>query len=241
MPLLVIQPALRRSANTLIQNALHSWHRCCLRCAPALPAAAVLLILLVTAGCATTGPWPPAAAEATRTIRVSLDTWHAMIALPREPGAETAGSLEEWGYAERAWYLEGRQELSGVFRALLWPSAGVVEVFVGDHVWAERTPQPPAEVFTFRLTEAGYERLRRHLRATIASEGPIVVIGGSRFFPARRPYHLFHQCHQYAARALQEAGLPVSPFWAFSRASLALQLRRAARLAGAHARPAPGP
>jgi hypothetical protein len=164
-----------------------------------------------------------------------------MIALPREPGAEAAGSLEEWGYAERAWYLEGRQQLSGVFRALLWPSAGVVEVFVGDHVWAERTPQPPAEVFTFWLTEDAYQRLRRHLRATLAAEEPSVRIGSSRFYSARESYHFFHQCHQYAARALREAGLPVSPSWAFSRASLALQLRRAARLAGAQARPAPGP
>lgn len=122
---------------------------------------------------------------------VSLDTWHAMIALPREPKAEAPGSLEEWGYAERAWYLEGRQELSGVFRALLWPSAGVVEVFVGDHVWAEQTPQPAAEVFTFRLTEDAYQRLRRYLRATLAAEEPSAVIGSSRFYPARESYHLF--------------------------------------------------
>ena len=54
--------------------------------------------------------------------------------------------------------------------------------------------------------------------------------GQSSFYPAKRSYHLFHTCHQYAAQALREAGLPISPFWAFNRTSLAWQLRRAAQL-----------
>ena len=57
------------------------------------------------------------------------------------------------------------------------------------------------------------------------------MTGGSKFYPSKRPYHLFHQCHQYAALALREAGLPLSAFWSFNRASLAMQLRRAVELA----------
>ncbi|HZC80657.1 MAG TPA: DUF2459 domain-containing protein, partial [Nitrospiraceae bacterium] len=52
-----------------------------------------------------------------------------------------------------------------------------------------------------------------------------------KFYRSKRPYHLFHQCHQYAAEALRKAGLPLSAWWAFSRTSFAMQLRRAVRMA----------
>jgi hypothetical protein len=196
--------------------------------------AAALLVLILAPGCATPRPglWPPDAGQPTHTIRVSLDTWHAMIAFPLESQPGQPPLFEEWGYAERGWYLEGRQGVSGALRALLWPSAGVVEVTISDRIWAERTPQPPADVFVFQLSETGYQRLRRHLRATIAADEPVAAFGTSRFYPARDAYHLFHQCHQYTARALQEAGLPVSAGAAFTRTSFAMQLERATRLAG---------
>jgi uncharacterized protein DUF2459 len=177
--------------------------------------------------------WPPAQETLQRTIHVSVDSWHAMIAFPSEStgnGDESPADkplYEEWGYAERAWYLEGRQGLGGVIRALFFPSAGVVEVSVHDRIWAERTTQPPAEMFTFQLSQDGYLRLRRYLFSTTASMNPVVVSGTSRFYPARSSYHMFHQCHQYAARALREAGLPISSVAAFTRSSFAMQLRRA--------------
>jgi hypothetical protein len=181
---------------------------------------------------------------------VSLDTWHAMIAIPIHPedsnqpsafsfkegnfpqhsSLSTQHFIEEWGYAERSWYLEGKTGVSGVVRALFWPTEGVVEVGQYDRVWAERTPQPPSDLFSFRLTEEGYQRFQQHLRATLLSEKPVVSFGQSVFYPAKRSYHLFHTCHQFAALALREAGLPISPFWAFNRTSLVWQLRRAVKL-----------
>lgn len=194
--------------------------------------------LLLWSGCAAPvrDLWPPPADAPGRTIYVSLDAWHAMIALPPEPtgtGSKERGEgrVEEWGYAERAWYLEGRQGPSGVLRALFWPTDGVVEVGLHDQVWAERSVQPPAELFMFRVSEEGYQRLRRHVRATIASSEPILVTGTTVFYPATRAYHLFHHCHHYAALALREAGLPITVFWAFNRASLVMQLERAVEIA----------
>ncbi|MDF0664759.1 MAG: DUF2459 domain-containing protein [Nitrospira sp.] len=181
--------------------------------------------------------WPPPPDAGTKTIAVSLDTWHAVIAFPRknETRESALGSqhayYEEWGYAERTWYLEGKTGMGGVVRALFWPTEGVVEVGHYDRIWAERTPQPPSELFTFRLTEEGYQRLRRHLHETLLSEEPVASFGQSVFYPANRSYHLFHTCHQYAAHALRKAGLPLSPFWAFNRTSLAWQLRRVAKIA----------
>ena len=168
--------------------------------------------------------WPPQEGAPGRTIVVSLDTWHAMIAFaledPQHSNARADSrptvlmdrktAFEEWGYAEQAWYLEGRRGITGAVRALFGPSQGVVEVGLHDRIWAARTPQPPSDVFVFRLSETGYQRLRKHLRATIAASEPLLTAGGSRVYPAMRSYHLFHQGHQYAALALREAGLPLS-------------------------------
>ena len=207
----------------------------------------IILFLLLLWGCAAPVQelWPPQKDAPTRTIVVSLDTWHAMIAfaissvegqvLRSEPQSSLLSPqsrvYEEWGYAEQGWYLEGRQGMTGAMRALLWPSPGVVEVGLHGRIWAARTPQPPSDVFVIRLSEAGYQRLRRHLRATVGATEPLLVAGSSRFYASRRSYHLFHQCHQYAALALREAGLPLSAFWSFNRTGLAMQLRRTVELA----------
>ena len=175
-------------------------------------------------------------------IFVSLDAAHSMIALPVEAPVfyvrgdngvtGTDGSpgeprvYEEWGYAERAWYLEKRQGFTGVLRALLWPTEGVVEVGIHGSIWAERTHKPPVEAFRFQISEVGYRSLRSYLRATIASEEPVGIVGNSRFCVARLSYHLFHHCHHYTAKGLREAGLPISMRKALTRDGFAKQLRR---------------
>lgn len=224
---------------------------------PTSHAIAVVLALsaiLLLSACASPveGLWPLAPGSPARTVIVSLDTWHAMIAFPIQQADSSRPSAfsseegtvpqhsslraqhlyyEEWGYAERAWYVEGKTGLVGVIRALFWPTEGVVEVGYYDRVWAKRTPQPPAERFVFRMSEEGYRRLRRHLQSTRSSDTPLASFGQSQLYPATRSYHLFHTCHQYAAQALREAGLPLSVFWAFNRTSLAWQLRRATSIA----------
>src|SRR5262245_56135853 len=168
-------------------------------------------------------------------IVVSLDAAHSMIALPVRGDKEASGMgstprapliFEEWGYAERAWYLEKRQGFMGVIRALLWPTEGVVEVGIHESIWAERAQKPPVEAFRFQISEAGYWGLRSCLRATIASEEPVGIVGNSRFCVARSSYHLFHHCHHYTAKGLLEAGLPISMRGALTRNSFAKQLRR---------------
>ena len=175
-------------------------------------------------------------------IVVSLDAAHSMIALPVEAsvfhvrgdhavtGTDGAPGeprvYEEWGYAERAWYLEKRQGFTGVLRALLWPTEGVVEVGIHESIWAERTQKPPVEAFRFQISEAGYRSLRSYLRATIASEEPVGIVGNSRFCVAQTSYHVFHHCHHYTAKGLREAGLPIPMWGALNRYIFAKQLRR---------------
>ena len=116
--------------------------------------------------------------------------------------------------------------LRGVLRALLWPTEGVVEVGIHGSIWAERTQKPPVEAFKFQISEVGYRSLRSYLRATIASEEPVGIVGNSRFCVARSSYHLFHHCHHYTAKGLREAGLPISMSGALTRDGFAKQLRR---------------
>lgn len=94
-------------------------------------AIAVFPLIVLLSACALPAEklWPPATDTNTRTIYVSLDTWHAMIAFPldkektewveqqvqlpsqlstlRDDSSMEAqpAYYEEWGYAERAWYL----------------------------------------------------------------------------------------------------------------------------------------
>lgn len=220
---------------------------------------------------ARTDLWPPVGGQPRHVIYVSLDTWHGMIgyhlndgrlssfvsrlppindgALGPRSSADDARAdpphpdvlYEEWGYAERAWYVEGRQGAGGILRALFWPTAGTVEISRARDLWAARTVNPPADLFMFELTGEGFERLRRHLRGTIAESTTIGRTEGSRFYPSVRSYHLFHHCHQYVAIALQEAGLPVSSAAAITRTTLAWQLRRAERAGHAPAAGTPAP
>jgi hypothetical protein len=53
------------------------------------------------------------------------------------------------------------------------------------------------------------------LDSTLASSTPLAQFGCSAFYPSARSYHLFHTCHQYASRALQAVGLPLTPALAF--------------------------
>ena len=149
---------------------------------------------------------------------------HAVTGMDGAPGEPRV--YEEWGYAERAWYLEKRQGFTGVLRALLWPTEGVVEVGIHESIWAERTQKPPVEAFRFQISEAGYLSLRSYLRSTIASEEPVGIVGNSRFCVARSSYHLFHHCHHYTAKGLREAGLPIPMWGALNRYIFARQLRR---------------
>src|SRR5437879_10095280 len=74
-------------------------------------------------GCATPVQelWPPPEGAPTHTIVVSLDTWQAMIAITldeRVTALDRKSVFAEGGYAERAWYLEGRQVVIGAPRAV---------------------------------------------------------------------------------------------------------------------------
>lgn len=203
----------------------------------------MVLLLFLQGGCTTSFQerWPPSRDVPLHELYVSLDTWHAMIGFPRNnervvpghhptPGGvaseATLSYFEEWGFAERAWYLDGQQGLGGILRALFWPTEGVVEIGQYAELWATRTPQPPVDLFLFRVSKQSLRRVQQYLASTTATEMPIFVGRKSRFYVAKDAYHLFHHCHFYIAMALHAAGLSISPSFSISRSSLAWQLEQ---------------
>ena len=179
--------------------------------------------------------WPPPAGAKTHTIRVSVDRWHSMIAVAHNDTSSARGDAqlwEEWGYAEKGYYLEGDTGCSGTLWALFVPSAGVVQVTHTRTAWSERTPQPPARSWTFRLSETGYERLCDFLEREKKSAEVISTAGGYSWYRADESYHVFHHCYHWTARALRAAGLPVWSFYAPLKSCLEAQLNRALTFQG---------
>jgi hypothetical protein len=189
-----------------------------------------LTALVLAAGCAqpVAGLWPPRPGEDTRQIVVSTDAWHSVICLTRDHGG-----LEEWGYADKSYYLEGHDGVSGTLDALILPGAGVIHVACVERAWGERTPQPPGRVWHFDLTREGYARLLSYLQTSSEADQPCSERGGLVWFDAKSAYHMFHHCHHWAAGALREAGLPVWPLYAQFKWTFEAQLDRAADMATA--------
>ncbi len=182
-------------------------------------------------GCAqpVSGLWPPGVGDRTFRILVSVDSWHSVIGLWPESDrrGERMLDFEEWGYAEKGYYLEGDTGCSGTCRALFVPSTAVVQVTRAGRPWSERTPQPPGRSWSFELSERGYRCLREHLEKERIPEPIVARTGPSEWYLAAADYHLFHHCHHWTARALRAAGLPVWSFYAPFRWSLEAQLDRA--------------
>jgi hypothetical protein len=88
------------------------------------------------------------------------------------------------------------------------------------------------EEVTLTLSEENLTRLLRHLhdsfergdapRAQSTGQG---VYSFSRFYPATGEFHLFNTCNTWTARALSDAGVPISPSGVQSADDVMEQLR----------------
>ena len=197
-------------------------------------------VVLSCAGCASPieGLWPPPAGAPTRRIEVALDAWHSVIGVwpESDPRGEQPLRKREWGYADRDYYLEGNDGVSGCCGALFWPTAAVLRVAKAGESMAE-TPDEPARRWNFELTVAGHRRLLAFLEEEKVDGQVFSRRLGSEWFAARYSYHAFHHCNHWTARALRAAGLPVWSSYGLFGWSLAAQLDRAQGLQPRPARP----
>lgn len=205
----------------------------------------LVALLLPLAGCASVARLAPTIdAETARTVYVVVDGGHTGLAVRAAdvpfgawparadfPGAEYL----ELGWGEREYYTREGNTLWLALRALFWSEASAIHV-MGFHGSLERT-FPDAEIRPIGVTHAGFERLVAFVAASHEQDnsGRAIILGsgqrpGSLFYGSRRRFHVGETCNTWVARALEQAGVPIDPDWAFTAIGLLRQLR-SARLA----------
>jgi len=174
--------------------------------------------LLLLAGCATAQN-PPPEGRGDIPVHVVAHGWHTGIAMrasdidfARWPGLpHPAGARHiEVGWGDRDFYPAPGFNLWYGFKALLWPTASVLQVAGFDE--PPRRAFPASEVVELRLSRAGFERLLAYIASSFEpGAAPIApsLYGSGAFYPSRERFHLFKTCNVWVARGLREAGIEV--------------------------------
>lgn len=186
-----------------------------------------IVLLLLTNGCShpVAGLFPPAWGGPAHDVFVVGHGWHAGIVLPRAelPAGSwpalaeiPAGDWLEVGWGERAFYQDPDPGLGIALRAVLWPTASVLHLAGFSGPVAEYFPA--SRITRLSLSPAGLEALLQYLSASFARDpdgaphalGP-GLYGQSQFYASTERYHLLKTCNVWTARALREAGIPITP------------------------------
>ena len=210
--------------------------------------AALLLLMLalvvLAPGCApqlNSGAAPAADAQATmHPVHVVRRGWHSGIVVRAADVPEQAWPARrdfvgaehlEVGFGDRAYFQATDPSVWLGLRALLWPTAGVLQIVafsgpVENHFAS-------AEIVVLQITPQGFARLVAAISASHeldAAGRPIPIepgpYGTSRFYASREAFHLFATCNVWIAAVLREAGVPVSPALSQTSGALFVQLRR---------------
>ncbi len=208
-------------------------------------AAVLVLALVMGAGCGgpVAGLYPPRAGEPAVTVWVVAHGWHAGIAVraadvpvTRWPERHDFPHAEylEVGWGDRDYWQAADPGLALALSALVLPTPSVVRVIAVDGALADAFPG--AEIVDLRLTPAGFERLLRFVDDSFARGGAAAATAlgpaswpQSRFYPAHGSYHALRTSNTWTARALREAGIPVTPALSLTSGSVVRQVRRLSR------------
>jgi len=187
----------------------------------------ILLMSVLLCACASPpkGLFPPDPNEPSKTIYLVSHGWHAGIVVKRAdipigiwpqhndfPDAEYL----EVGWGDKDYYMTPSPHAGITLKAGLLPTASVLHI-VGFSGSVTRY-FPYSEVIRVDLSEAGLERLCSYIENSYAKDeagvshslGP-ALYGDGRFYLSKESYHAFNTCNVWSARALQEAGCPITP------------------------------
>ena len=136
-----------------------------------------------------------------------------------------------WG--DRDFYMAAEAAASLAVKAALFTSGSVLHIAGLDESTLEAIPA--GDIVELRISRAGFDRMTRfvHDEYQRTDEGHPVrlgpgLYGASWFYAARSHYHLFNTCNTWVARALQRAGLDVSPAGVVTAGAVMQQVRRLA-------------
>ena len=204
--------------------------------------AAFLPTVALAAGClASVTDREPPSGEPTRAAWVVDHGWHTAIVVRRgdvdpavwpEVGDVPEAALVEVAWGDRDFYMAKDPTGWLAIKAAFFTSGSVLHV-VG---FSESTLAglPASAVVELRVSRGGFDAMTRffHDEYQRSGEGRPVrlehgLYGASWFYAARSRYHLFNTCNTWVARALQRAGLEVTPAGTLTAGSVMQQARRA--------------
>ena len=184
-----------------------------------------LSLLLFACASPPAGLFPPQPNEPTRPVYLVSHGWHAGIVVKRAdipagiwPQHKEFPEAEylEVGWGDKDYYMTPKPGLLTALKAGLLPTPSVLHI-VGFR-GAVTDYFPHSEVIRVNLSVAGFERLCRYFERSYAGDdtAPSRSLGSSRygkgrFYLSRESYHVFNTCNAWTARALREAGCPITP------------------------------
>lgn len=136
----------------------------------------------------------------------------------------------EIGWGDETYYQAEKNTLWMGMKALFWPTSSVL------HVAAFQT-DPVAyfsnrEVLPLKLSKTGFIRLVKYIDNSFALNEMRQIIrlgnglyGTSRFYRAKRTFHLFNNCNTWSARAIRSSGFPISSVYVFTGDNIMYQLK----------------
>lgn len=191
--------------------------------------------------------FPPPPGEAGVLVHVLDNGFHVDLAVPRDrlesgdgPLAQAVRSLPPgpWvlvGWGDARFYVDTSpipSRLPDGARAFLRPGNPSVVML---YPWP-REPRPSPARASLRLSEAGFERLRGRIEASLATRdgrpvaGPRRPHGDARFFASRETFSVVHLCNHWLAEVLHAGGVPVRPVRSITSGEIMRTVEAAAAL-----------
>lgn len=186
----------------------------------------LMVVLLVSCASPPRGLFPPAPDEPTKTIYLASHGWHAGIVVKRAdippaiwpqhnndfPDAEYL----EVGWGDKDYYMTPSPHMGITLKAGIIPTESVLHI-VGFSGPVTRY-FPYSEVIRLDLSEAGFQQLCLYIENSFdmdeagvsRSLGPSLY-GSGHFYQSHESYHAFNTCNVWTAKALHEAGCPITP------------------------------
>src|SRR5262249_12989281 len=175
-------------------------------------------------------------------VRVVDHGWHTAIVVRRDDVDPTIwpevrdfpdAALVEVAWGDRDFYMAENATGWLAVKAALFTSGSVLHV--AGFAESALASLPADAVVELRVSRPGLDAVTRliHDDDQQAGEGGAVPLarglyGTSWFYAARSRYHLFNSCNTWVARALQQAGISVTPAGTLTAAPGLHQAQRAA-------------
>ena len=206
--------------------------------------AGLLAAAALAAGCAApvAGREPPPSGGSALTVLVVDHGWHTAIVVRREDVDPTIwpevrdfpdAALVEVAWGDRDFYMAEKATGWLAIKAALFTSGSVLHV--GGLGPSALASLPADAVVELGVSRGGFDAMTRffHDEYELDGEGRSVPLarglyGASWFYAARSRYHLFNTCNTWVARALQRAGLRVTPAGTLTAGAVMQQAQRAA-------------